>query len=98
MLRIGENAISGQEGDLGMAQLKVTADNMLVELLSDKPAHLAALKQGYDGGWSISSDPEPLSADLPDATFPTREELVEAIRAAGHAVVVEPASREGAGH
>lgn len=80
-----------------MSRLKVTADNMLVE--ADGPgAHVAALKQGYDGGWSISSDPEPLAADLPGATFSTREELVDALRAAGHEVAVEPASREGAGH
>lgn len=82
-----------------MAQLKVTADNMLVAgAAGAEPAHVALLKQSYDGGWSISSDPEPLPADLPDGTFPTREALVEAIRAAGYAVTVEPASREGAGH
>lgn len=82
---------------LAMAQLKITADNMLVEQ-DGSGALLAALKQSYDGGWSISSDPEPLRADLPDGTFQTREELVEAIRATGHAIEVEPASREGAGH
>lgn len=81
-----------------MRSLQVTSDNMLVEAASGEPAHVAALKQGYDGGWSISSDPEPVSPDLPKGTFPTREELVEAIRASGHAVEVEPASREGAGH
>ena len=79
-----------------MARLRITADNMLVEQ-DGSDRHVAALKQGYDGGWSISADPEPLP-DLPSATFQTREELVEALRAAGHDVEVEPASREGAGH
>ena len=81
-----------------MAQLTVTADNWLVALGAGEPARVAALKQSYDGGWSVSSDPEMLPADLPDGTFPTREALVQAIRAAGHGVAVAPKSREGAGH
>lgn len=80
-----------------MAKLFLTSDNMLVEQ-GGAGTHVAALKQGYDGGWSVSSDPEPLPDDLPGSTFPTREELVKALRAAGHSVDVEPADREGAGH
>ena len=71
-----------------MARLKLTADNMLVEQ-DGSGRHVAALKQGYDGGWSISADPEPLP-ELPGATFETREELVAALRSDGHDVQVEP--------
>ncbi len=80
-----------------MGRLKITCDNMLVEA-DPTGSHLAALKQSYDGGWTISSDPEPLSADLPNATFSTREELIEALKASGHEVLVEPSAREGGGN
>lgn len=65
-----------------MARLKVTHDNMLVEADSTG-SHMAALKQSYDGGWSISSHPEPLSPNLPNATFSTRDELIETLDVTG---------------
>ena len=80
-----------------MKRLKITAKNMVVQD-DGGSKHVAALKQGYDGGWSLSSDPEPLDVDMPNATFETREDLIEALRGAGYDVSVEPSSREGSGN
>jgi len=70
---------------------------MLVGMLVGRARAYGRLKQGYDGGWGISSDPEPLDTNgrlgLPNGTFPTCEALVEAI----HAATAKPASRDGAG-
>lgn len=80
-----------------MKRLKITAKNMVVQ--DDGGAkHVAALKQGYDGGWSLSSDPEPLEVDMPNATFATREDLIAALKGAGYEVTVEASAREGAGN
>ena len=80
-----------------MANLRITAGNMLVEGDGDGK-HVAALKQSYDGGWTISSDPEPLRIDLPAVTFETREDLIAALEGAGYQVTVDPTTRHGSGN
>lgn len=85
-----------------MARLQVTADNRLVGYATtpdpgvDQPEH-AALKQSYDGGWTVASGTETAELSLPSETFQTRDELIQAIVAHGHEVDVEPTDRTGSG-